>query len=115
MFHCVGCGRKISWDGKGLLSLTCYCNATIFMADKGKGFAFPTSVFRQIAVGAEKPTPHLDDLVGTSDHTSAEKTEMIKFLQEQGFIWMEECVECRLDGTYDKYQRRKAARNRYST
>jgi len=96
-FKCIGCDRDIGWDGEGMFSYTCPCGATIFYAEGGR-MAYPFSLIRNLQ--RNRPLPHLDDLVGESDHSSPIKERMIKELREKGFIWMKECDQCLKDGTH---------------
>lgn len=105
MFHCIGCGGKIPWDGQGLFSYTCPCRATIFVNDESGNLALPCSLV--IGVSKGTPLPHLDSLVGTSDYTSPEKERLIAELQDKGSIWMEECPQCRVDGTWERTMRHR--------
>lgn len=106
VFRCVGCNAIIPWDGKKSFAYTCACGATILRDDETGQHAYPASVLIQMLRGEQSPTPHLDDLVGNSDYTSPEKDALIAELRNRGFIWMDECVQCRLDGTWERHQRR---------
>lgn len=105
MMHCVGCGGKISWDGSGMFSYTCPCDATIFADDTTGRIAIPSSLVLQLHKG--EAITHLDDLVGVSDYQSPEKEQLINELRSRGFTWMEECEQCRRDGTLRRYQQHR--------
>lgn len=75
------------------------------MSDETGAPAFPASVLLGMARGLR--LPHLDDLVGTSNYTSPEKEEMVRQLQAKGFIWMQDCAQCRNDGTWARRERMK--------
>ena len=102
-FHCVGCGNSIPWDGTGLFSYTCRCGGNIFVSEDDRP-SFPASVLIQMC--KKKPVTHLDDIIGVSDYTSPEKDGFIAILQGRGFTWMEECEQCKTDGTLKRYQQR---------
>jgi len=89
---CVGCDTQIPWDGTGILSYTCPCGATIFYDETGRWF-LPARLIMALAEGRE--LPHLDYLVGESDHTSFIKEKLIEELREKGAIWVKECEQCR--------------------
>lgn len=106
-FKCLGCDRYIGWDGTGAFSYTCRCGATIFYNDETGAMAFPLSMLRNMSEGT--PLPHLNDLVGEANHISplTLKESVIKELRSKGFIWMEECEQCRKDGTLARKQERE--------
>ncbi len=106
MFHCVGCGTEIPWDGESIFSYTCPCDATLF-SDEDCNVAIPFSILQSTLSGLKRPLPHLGDLVGTSDYTSPEKERLTSELKERGFIWMEECTGCLLDGRLERRNKRK--------
>lgn len=109
MYHCIGCGRGIDWDGRSPFSYTCPCGGAIF-ADETGNPAFPSSALLGLAKGLR--LPHLDDLVGLSGYTSPEKEEMVQQLRAMGFTWMEECKQCRKDGTWARRERSRRLRQR---
>ena len=104
-FRCIGCDRKIGWDGKGLFSYTCPCGATVFYNEETGRVALPASV--AIGISKGKSLPHLGDLVGESNYTSSIKERLIAELREKGFIWMEECEQCRADGALERKLKRE--------
>jgi len=111
-YKCVGCDRDIGWDGKGMFSYTCVCGGRILYQVETLSMAFPATMLRSLALAAGLratglPTPHLNDLVGESDFTSPLKERLIVELQNKGFIWMEECDQCKKDGTLAKRQERE--------
>ena len=97
---CIGCNRDIEWDGKELFSYTCPCGATIFYNETNGHLALPYSLLLNLSKSAS--LPHLDDLVGESNHTSPFKEMLITELREKGFIWMRECEQCQKDGTLER-------------
>lgn len=101
MYHCVGCGASVPWDGVSIFSYTCSCKATIFICDSNGAPCLPSSILMSI-LRKRTVRVHLDDLVGTSDHTSDEKTIMINYLTERGCGWMKDCPQCQRDGTLTK-------------
>lgn len=106
--HCIGCGKRINWDGRGLFSCVCPCYSTTFI-DGATGKRFLASrISVQMTMGA--PVNHLNDIVGDSDYSSKEKTAFVSELREIGFIWMRECERCREDGTLKKRQERARRR-----
>ena len=50
---------------------------------------------------------HLDHLVGESNHTSPLKEMLIEELRQIGSVWMEECEQCKKDGTLLRKQERE--------
>lgn len=106
MYKCLGCDKAIPWDGKCLLSYTCSCGATIFYNEDTQALAPPFSLIRSLQAGTA--LPHLNDLVGESSHTSPPKEQIISELRSKGFIWMEECEQCKNDGTLKRKQDREA-------
>jgi len=104
-FKCIGCDRDIGWDGEGTLSYTCVCGSRIFYQAETLGFVFPASLMLNIAAG--RTTPHLGDIVGESDFTSPLKESLIEELRSKGFTWMEECDQCKKDGTLQRKQERE--------
>jgi len=104
MFHCIGCGKEISWHGKGLLSYTCLCGATTFISDGIVLPILPLSPHRALSHGLTPP--HLDNLVGNSEWTSPEKEALIAALRVKGAIWMKECEQCQQDGTLERHRKR---------
>lgn len=106
-FKCVGCDTNIGWDGEGVFCYTCPCGAHIFYDNENGSLAPPASLVFALKLG--RPLPHLDYLVGESDHTSAIKERLISELREKGAIWMSECEQCQKDGTLQrKLEREKA-------
>ena len=105
MFKCVGCDRSIPWDGEGMFSYTCGCDARIFYDETTGKMAYPASFAINAAGGGQ--LPHLDGLVGKSDHTSPVKERLIAELRQLGSIWMEECEQCKRDGTLERQRERE--------
>ena len=105
-FKCIGCDRDIGWDGKGTFSYTCPCGALIFYEVETGKLALPTSFILNAAAG--RPLPHLNDLLGESDYTSPLKERVIQELRSRGYIWMEECEQCKKDGTLAKKKERES-------
>jgi len=97
---CIGCNRDIEGDGKGLFSYTCPCGSTIFHDETNGHLALPVSLIRTLSQA--RSLPHLDDLVGESNHTSPFKEMLITELREKGFIWMRECEQCQKNGTLER-------------
>jgi hypothetical protein len=91
-FHCIGCGRTIPWNGKGLLAYTCPCGATLFADENGK-FAWPASLI--MAISEHREPPHIDYYLGRSNYVSAEKEKAYEFLKSLGSKWSWECEKCR--------------------
>ena len=91
-FHCIGCGRSIPWDGKGLFSYTCGCGATIFANDEHIP-ALPASLV--LAIHAGRKPAHIDYYLGISNYASAEKQWMYEELKKHGAVWSWECEECK--------------------
>ncbi|TET10081.1 hypothetical protein E3J84_04465 [Candidatus Aerophobetes bacterium] len=104
---CIGCNREIGWDGKGLFSYTCLCGSTIFYDETTGHLALPYSLIRTLSQA--RSLPHLDDLVGESNHTSPFKEMLIAELREKGFIWMRECEQCQKDGALERKLKREEA------
>ena len=104
-FKCLGCDRDIGWDGKGMFSYTCVCGSRIFYQMEGKYLAFPSSLI--LSITAHRQVPHLNYLIGESDFTSPLKEKLIKELRSKGSIWMEECDQCKKDGTLRRKQERE--------
>jgi len=104
-FKCIGCDRDIGWDGKGTFSATCRCGARIMYHAETLSFALPASLIMSLA--GVKRLPHLNDLVGESNFTSRLKEALIEELRNRGFIWMEECDQCKRDGTLKRRQERE--------
>ena len=104
-YKCIGCDGNISWDGKGLFSYTCPCGSHAFYNEETKHLSLPFSFVRGLQLKA--PLPHLNYLVGESNHTSPIKEQLIKELREKGSIWMEECEQCKGDGTLKRKQERE--------
>lgn len=101
MWKCIGCDSPIPWDGKGTFSYTCRCGARIFYDYENMALALPSCLV--IARNARKGNiPHLDGLIGRSDHASLIKAEMAARLVGLGAIWMKDCQQCRSDGTYQR-------------
>ncbi|MFQ5826677.1 MAG: hypothetical protein ACE5IA_04885 [Dehalococcoidia bacterium] len=103
MFHCVGCGAKIDWDGRSGLSYTCPCGATIFAHDQSRALTYPSVMLLSMARG--RALPHLEYLVGASEHSSPEKERVVSALRGLGFTSVEECERCQRDGGLERYQR----------
>jgi predicted RNA-binding Zn-ribbon protein involved in translation (DUF1610 family) len=91
-YRCVGCGRPIPWDGRGLFAYTCPCGANAF-ADEEGNVAWPLSLHMALDEGREPP--HIDHYVGRSNHVSELKERAIAFLRSKGARWSWECPECR--------------------
>jgi len=106
-YKCIGCDRAIGWDGTRMFSYTCACGAAIFYSEETGHIAMPASVVIGISKG--RSLPHLDDLVGESNHTSPFKEELITELRGKGFIWMKECKQCQRDGTLERKLKREKA------
>ena len=106
MYKCLGCDKSIPWDGSSMFSYTCPCGATVFYNEETDAMSMPMSVVIGLRQG--RASPHLADLVGESNHTSPIKEQLIKELQASGFIWMEECEQCKRDGTLKRRQGREA-------
>lgn len=106
MYHCVGCGATIPWDGVSSFSYTCPCRATIFICDSNDMPSFSSSMLISM-IRRETVRLHLDDLVGVSDYTSAEKTTMIDRLSRFGCTWMKDCPQCLRDGTLTEHEGRR--------
>lgn len=104
-FKCLGCDSIIGWDGECAFSFTCPCGATVFYNEETGAMAFPYSMLKNLHEGI--PLPHLNDLVGESNHTSPLKESFIQELRSKGFIWMEECEQCQKDGTLARKQERE--------
>lgn len=104
-FKCLGCDRDIGWDGKGMFCYTCVCGSTIFYQVETQSIAFPASLV--LSLVAHRSIPHLNYLVGESDFTSPLKERLIEELRSRGFIWMEECDQCKRDGTLKRKQERE--------
>jgi hypothetical protein len=49
--------------------------------------------------------PHLEYLVGASEHTSPEKERVVRSLRGLGFTWLEECEQCQKDSSLERYRR----------
>ena len=105
-YKCVGCDRIIPWDGEGTFSYTCACGCRIFYDEKLGGVAVPTSLPISLIMNIQPP--HLDGLIGNSNHTSLIKEGLIIALKERGCIWMSDCELCRSDGTLKWHQDREA-------
>ena len=107
MFKCIGCDSSINWDGEILFSYTCPCGATIFYREGDEGrISLPASVALGISKG--RALPHLEDLVGESEHSSPYKEAMINELVSRGFTWMKDCEQCAKDGTLKRYEDRRS-------
>ncbi len=104
-FKCLGCDRDIGWDGKGPFSYTCVCGAKVFYRVEPMSMAFPGSLV--LSFTARRQLPHLNDLVGESAFTSPLKERMIEEFRSKGIIWMEECDQCKKDGTLARKQERE--------
>jgi DNA-directed RNA polymerase subunit RPC12/RpoP len=91
-YRCVGCGRPIPWDGRGLFAYTCPCGANAF-ADEEGNIVWPLSLHMALAEGREPP--HIDHYVGRSNRVSELKERAIAFLRSKGARWSWECPECR--------------------
>jgi len=102
MFHCIGCGRKIAWDGHSPFSYTCACGSHIFVSDETGHYSWPGSFL--LALRDKRELAHLDYLVGNSEYTSPEKEGCIAALRDYGSIWMRECEQCREDGTLARHE-----------
>lgn len=90
-YHCVGCGSRISWNGKGVFAYTCPCGATLF-ADE-KGISLPASLIIFLKEG--KKLPHLDYYLGISNYVSVEKQRAYEELQKLGCTWSWNCPKCK--------------------
>ena len=104
-FKCLGCDRDIGWDGEGMFSYTCVCGSRIFYRVETLSIALPASLVLSIA--SARQVAHLNHLVGESDFTSPLKERLIEELRSMGFIWMEECDQCKKDGTLARKQKRE--------
>ncbi len=109
MFHCVGCGTGIPWDGHSLFAYTCGCGSTTFVNDETgipAFMAFTASVSIAVAKAMcgldTRPAIHLDYIVGNSDYTSPEKDKIINDLKQAGFIWMADCEDCKKSGVLER-------------
>jgi DNA-directed RNA polymerase subunit RPC12/RpoP/uncharacterized protein YlaI len=92
LIRCVGCGREIKWDGKGVFAYTCPCGARVFYDEK-VGFIFPASFFMSLLKGVE--FPHIDYYLGKSAYWDDVKQQIYKFLRDKGAVWSWECDECK--------------------
>jgi hypothetical protein len=106
LYKCIGCDNIIPWDGKTVFSYTCGCGATIFYNEDDGKLTMPASVVINISRGIAKP--HLNDLVGEADCSTPIKIKVIQDLVDKGFIWKEECAQCKADGTLKRHQERNA-------
>lgn len=110
-YKCVGCDGTIPWDGKGTLCYTCPCGATLFYEAETLKPLMPASLIRAIyylqQLGIKPEGPHLDYYLGDSNYTSEFKDSITKQLLEIGFIWMEDCEQCKKDGTLERKQKRE--------
>ncbi|MBA7676170.1 hypothetical protein ES703_84411 [subsurface metagenome] len=88
----------------GFCSLCVY--RVFYEAETGK-LALPASFILNAVV--RRQLPHLNDLVGESDSTSPLKEKFIEALRARGYIWIEECEQCKKDGTL----KRKLEREKY--
>lgn len=104
-FQCLGCGQDIGWDGVGMFSYTCSCGARVFYETEARKLALPASFILNAAV--DRRFPHLNGLIGESDYTSPLKEQFIKDLRARGYIWMEECEQCKKDGTLERKLKRE--------
>lgn len=92
-FHCVGCGRFIPWNGKGVFAYECPCGATLFADEKGN-FSLPASLMSRV-VGESREIPHSDHYLGISNFVSMEKQKAFDMLTKLGSVWSWNCKECR--------------------
>jgi len=102
-FKCVGCDHDIGWDGEGTFCYTCPCGASVLYEVSGGKLGkivFPASLNLQLKTGVV--VKHLDQYIGTSNHTSPVKEHLIAALRKKGFMWMSECGQCQEDGTLQK-------------
>jgi len=90
---CLGCGRSISWDGKGTLCFTCPCGATMFIDDKTDKIALPVSFI--MSLQRKKNILHIDYYLGISDHQSPQKQAVYEQLKRKGAVWSWECRRCK--------------------
>jgi len=90
-WRCVGCGRKIPWDGRGLFAYTCPCGATVFV-DEERHIAYPASFYYALSGHS---IPHIDYYLGISNYVSAKKEQVYQILKKLGAVWSWECPECR--------------------
>jgi len=104
-FKCLGCDRDIGWDGEGMFSYTCICGSRIFYQAETLSIALPFSLV--LSLVAHRQGSHLNYLVGESDFTSPLKERLIEALRSRGFLWMEECDQCKRDGTLKRKQERE--------
>lgn len=104
-FKCLGCDCDIGWDGSGLFSFTCPCGSRVLYDSETLRIALPSSLVLSLAT--HRATPHLNYIVGESDSTSPLKERFIEELRRRGFIWMEECEQCKKDGTLARKQERE--------
>jgi len=85
------------------LSYTCPCGATIFAHHETGALVYPSGMLRSMARG--RALPHLEYLVGASEHTSPEKERVVRSLRGLGFTWLEECEQCQKDSSLERYRR----------
>jgi len=102
LVKCVGCDKEIDMAPQSLLCYTCPCGSIVFYREDMGVFTFflPCSLIMAVATGS--PIAHLHCLVGESSYTSEVKERLIAQLRERGSISIEECEQCKTDGTLDK-------------
>lgn len=93
MYHCVGCGANTPWDRESLFSYTCPCGGHIFAENATGELVLPESLGmvlmdRVLHDKRALPPPHLNYLLGESEHTSTEKAKVLVVLRAMGAIWM---------------------------
>ena len=63
-----------------------------------------SAIHKARTTGVRPKTPHIGYYLGESNHTSEIKDSVTKQLLEIGFIWMEDCEQCKEDGTLARKQ-----------
>ena len=102
------CYAVIVTKDSGKYSWHCRVAITSWVVDYDEEtgqLALPASV--TIGIIERRGLPHLDDLVGESDHTSQIKEKFIAELQKRDFMWMKDCEQCQKDGTLKRKQERE--------
>lgn len=102
-YHCVGCGRIIPWNGRGVFAYTCPCGARLFAGPKG--YSLPASLIFGVPNGKE--LPHIDYYLGISDFVSAEKTKALEELKKAGCIWSWDCPKCKDETLFLRWNERR--------
>lgn len=90
---CVGCGREVNLDKRGLFSYTCPCGSRVFYDEKRDVFYYPVSL--HVAEIEKRGLPHIDYFLGYSNHQSDRKKLFYYLLRSKGSIWSWECPRCR--------------------